>query len=137
MNKGDILYHREFRFYNGDTSNKLLVILNTPPKIEIPYLVSKTTSNPERKPQDPGCHLPESLFLIKANHDFFAKDTWLQFYDLYELNSKDLLKDKFDGLVEVCGCLREQTINEVTNCINRSEDVSGYHLKLIGQRGKT
>ena len=85
----------------------------------------------------PGCHLPESLFLIKANYDFFAKDTWLQFYDLYELNSKDLLKDKFDGLVEVRGCLREQTINEVTNCINRSEDVSGYHLKLIGQRGKT
>jgi len=136
MNKGDILYHREFKFFNGDASNKLLVILNTPPKIEVPYLVSKTTSNQQNKPQDPGCHLRESLFLIKANYDFFKKDTWLQFYDLYELDGRDLLKDKFNGLVELCGTLREQTINEVLNCIRKSEDVSDYHLKLIGQRGK-
>jgi len=137
MKKGDILYHTEFKFPDGTTSDKLLVILNTPDPIKEPFLVCTTTSQSRNKPKTPGCHSKESLFFIKANHDFFNKDTWLQFYQLYELDFKKLLKTKFDGLVKISGSLKEQTINEVINCIRKSDDVSEYYLKLIGKRGQS
>jgi len=137
MKKGDILYHEQFKFSNGGISDKLLVILNTPQPTNDPYLIITTTSQSINKSQIPGCNLKESLFFIKANHDFFNKDTWLQFYQLYELDFKKLLKTKFDGLVKISGSLKEQTINEVINCIRKSDDVSEYYLKLIGKRGQS
>lgn len=137
MTKGTILYHERFQLYNGEIANKLLVILNTPTsEIQEPYVMCKTTSRLDNKPREQGCHLEQSLFFIKASYDQFPKDTWLQFNELYELHIQELLDLHFKKSVKIIGTLREQTINEIINCIKKSDDISDYRLKLITKKVK-
>ena len=132
MQRGTILYHREFQFFNGDQAPKLLVILNTPDLgRNEPYLVCRTTSNPENKTRTSGCQYRQSLFFIEANKDWFDHDTWLQLYDIYEFSAKKFLQLKFRGLLEVRGILKDQRIREIVNCIKKLKDISGYHKDLI------
>jgi hypothetical protein len=132
MRKGTILFHPSFEFTNGEAGRKYLIILNTPDikKLE-PFLFCKTTSQPENKPQTPGCHAEKNLYCIDAKVDFFPKKTWVQFFEIFEAIYDEFIKQHFELRLEVKGELKQQTINAIINCIKRSDDVSAYHLSLL------
>ncbi|MEK6690282.1 MAG: hypothetical protein AABY78_03130 [Nitrospirota bacterium] len=130
MHKGTILYHQAFQFQNGEIGKKLLIILNTPQKDE-PYLCCKTTSKQKYNIDKEGCHYNKNIYVIYPNTDWFKEKTWVQFHELYEIESGKFLKDHFDGKLEVKGTLKVNTISAIINCVKRSEDVSNYHLTLL------
>jgi hypothetical protein len=132
MKKGDILFHPHFKFSDGEAGKKFLIILNTPDLQESePYLFCKTTSQSQKKPQTPGCHAERNLYCIDANFDFFLQKTWVQFFEIFEANYAEFIKQHFSLGLEVKGQLQPSTINAVINCIKKSDDVSGYHLSLL------
>jgi hypothetical protein len=131
LEKGTILFHTEFKFSNGETGEKLLIILNDPVPAKEPYLICRTTSQPGNKPKTPGCIAKKSLFFIASNQDFFIKDTWIQLYEIYSFEASEFLKDKFDGKLEIKGNLKELTIRQLLNCIRIIEDISAEHKKMI------
>ena len=55
----------------------------------------------------------------------------MQFDEIYELNAGDLLKAHHNGLVEIKGELKENTINAIINCIKGSQDITNYQLSLL------
>ncbi len=132
MNKGTIFFHKKFEFRDGEIGRKLLILLNNPEiKKNIPVLVCRTTSNPKNKPFKRGCYDTKNLFMIPAKHDFFDSDTWVLLHEIFEFKAEDLLNLRFKGYLEILAILREQTINEIINCIRKTQDVSSYHLKIL------
>ena len=132
MKKGDILFHPQFKFTDGEIGRKYLILLNNPDlqKSE-PFLLCKTTSNPKGKPQKQGCYPDRNLYVLDAGFDFFPEKTWIQFYEIFEAQSNDLIRDHFEYGLEIKKTLREQTINEIVNCIKKSDDISEYHLSFL------
>lgn len=130
MDKGTILFHREFSFRNGESGKKLLIVLNAPSENQ-PYLVCKTTSKEKFNIQTEGCHSDRNIYLLNANTDWFTERIWIQFHDLYPLSAPELLRDRFKGQLEIVGKLRKTTIAAIINCIKRSQDISDYYLELL------
>jgi hypothetical protein len=132
MRKGAILFHPGFEFANGEIGRKYLIIINTPDiKKSEPFLFCKTTSQSQNKPQTPGCHAERNLYCIDAQFDFFRRKTWVQFFEMFEANYDEFVKEHFELGLEVRGELRKETISAIINCIKKSDDVSIYHLSLL------
>jgi hypothetical protein len=132
MRKGTVLFHPKFEFSNGETGKKYLIILNTPDiKKSQPFLICRTTSQPKNKPKEPGCHAEKNVYGIEANSDFFPKRTWVQFFEIFEFNHDEFIKQHFELGLQVNAELKPQTINAIINCVKKSDDVSAYHLSLL------
>ncbi len=130
MDKGTVLFHTKFQFSDGETGRKLIIILNTPRKNE-PYLICRTTSNPQYNINTQGCRSDKNIYYINANFDCFLEKTWIQFYEIFEFNNGNFLNDHLKGNLKIIGCLKSTTIQAIINCIKRSEDISNYHLSLL------
>lgn len=133
MKKGTVLLHKKFRFTNGQIGTKFLIILNSPAKDD-PFLVCRTTSNPDRKPIREGCHSERNLFVINPGFDFFLEKTWVQFHEIFEFKAKEFLSAHFKGDLEINATLRDQTIRAIINCVTKSPDISSYHLELLKKK---
>jgi hypothetical protein len=67
MIPGSVLFHRNFKFSDGESADKLLVVLSPAKNGQI--LAVKTTSQQKRRPLKDGCHpdTRESVFVFNAN----------------------------------------------------------------------
>ena len=127
--RGTIFHHSQLVFHNGFTGKKYLVLLNTPSKKE-PYLFVKTTSQKKDKPASPGCLKKRSLFFIPAGKTFFTKDTWVQLYELYPIQPKDIDANQD---ISVVGSLDAKMIDAIVNCLFEAEEdnIAPMHKKLL------
>ena len=132
MKKGTILFHPSFEFTDGETGRKYLIILNDPDlKKSEPFLLVKTTNKFRNKPDPLGCHADKNVYTINANQDFFPKNPWVQFFEIFEVDSAKFIKDHFEKGFEMKGSLKPETLRAIINCIRKSDDVSEYHLSLL------
>ena len=91
MKAGDVFYFINFKFEDGSSANKILIILNTPQKNE-PYLVCLTTSVQKKwRTKELGCHSKDNYYFVDARQDNFDEDTWIVFEKVYELDVAKLL----------------------------------------------
>ena len=131
MKRGTILFHTKFQFKNGDIGEKLIAILNEPDPAKEPFLICRTTSQQKGKSTNPGCQADLSMFYLSANSDFFEKGTWIQLYEIYEVEVHSFLKDHFDGNLKIMGELKDGTIKSLLKCIAVLQDISPRHRKMI------
>lgn len=133
MNKGTVFFHKSFKFSDGETGRKLLILLNQP-EINKPYLVCKTTSKCKYGLSNEGCYNHKNIFVVnptKAPKKGFHDKTWVQFDELFEFDYNKLLEARFKGALEIILELEAQTINAIVNCVKKSEDISKHHLTLL------
>lgn len=134
MEAGDILFHSSFKFDDGTTGRKLLIVLNTPDlKKNEPYLIIKTTSRLKGKQMLPGCIAAWNIFYFSPSEgEFFKEPTLLQLDDIYEMDAKTAVRNGFQKNLEIKGKLSIQTLGQLRNCIKQiKEDISEKHYKLI------
>lgn len=132
MQKGDIYSHKNFRFKNGESAPKLLILLYIPPKKKTcPYLFCLTTSQANEKSLKEGCKSHWSEFLILKNREFFKENTWLQLHAIYPMEAKSVLQDCMTGYMERKDKLQDLTIRQLMNCIKKSKDVEEEYAELI------
>jgi len=132
MEKGSVLYHDNFKFKNGDTGQKLLVILNNP-KGKDPYLCCKTTSKIKYCIEQEGCYSDKNIFVTQKKP--FQYKTWIQFdrNSLFEISAQEFLQESFNKHITIIGDIDINTINALVNCIKKSEDISVYQLELLNR----
>jgi hypothetical protein len=123
MSRGTVFHCVDFRFKNGVTKDKYLVQLNDPRDDE-PYILCKTTSQQKNKRLEPPCQPDPSLYALRARHDYFPLDTWLQLYELYRLPAGQFVQYMLSRKMEECGQLRTETTGAIANCAGRCLDVS-------------
>ncbi len=132
MQKGDIYFHKNFRFKNGESAPKLLVLLYIPPgKKRRPYLFCLTTSQAKGKSLKEGCQPHWSEFLILKNKEFFKENTWLQLHAIYPMEANSVIQDCMTGYMEKKDTLGELTVRQIMNCIKRSEDIEEEYAEWL------
>ena len=132
MKVGSIYFHKDFKFPDGTTGEKLFIVVNSPSKGEN-YLVCKTTSRekPPHRLRQRGCDEKRNYFMFFPKDDWFLIDTWVQFDKIFEFTVGKLLQDKFGGNLKHKSSLKSVNIRAVLSCILRSEDVMEKHLISI------
>ncbi len=128
--RGRVYHHKHFKFHDGESGQKRIILLNTP-KADEPYLFVKTTSQDFKKPFTPGCNKRRALFFIKANTTIFELNTWVQLYELYPMDS---FEEK-PPLIKLIGDLSENLIHKIIKCLVecQPDDLSQYFEKLLSK----
>ena len=72
------------------------------------------------------------MFFLRAEEDFFNKNTWLQFYELYPFTLEKFLKLHTDNGLEYVDKLQDLTVRQIKNCIKKcKEDIKKSLFDLI------
>ncbi len=130
MDRGTVLHHRAFQFKDGETGQKLLIILNMPQNDE-PYLCCKTTSKQKFNLDKEGCYSNKNIYALNPIKNCFPLKTRVQFHDIYEFHAPTFLQAHFNGALDIKGKLPTNIINAIINCIKKSDDISRHHLRLL------
>jgi len=130
MQKGTVIFCRDFIFDDGAVDPKLLIILNDF-KEGFNHIAVLTTSVQGKYPFSVGCHASKNVFIIDGNVDFFISRTFVQInriveYDPIALNKKILTKR-----IKIEHTLREETINNIIDCVKKSIDVEINYINII------
>jgi len=130
MKAGTILHWEGFKFDDGGTADKFIIVLafdNTH------ALIVLTTTNQWKHTKQPGCnHTPRTVFFIRGDKkNFFARDTWVQVHRPRVLDCSLLLQKKFDGILNVRHELKPNITGAIRNCLLASDDVSGIDAGFV------
>ena len=128
---GCILHWKGFKFRDGTTRNKFLVIVGAHPGQN--YLAVIATSVPKNKSFQAGGHPEDGYYHIPGgSKDWFEEDTWLLFEEPREISAGELVKEGLAKNITVEGHLRPDIANAICNCMRKCDDVSEYHRSLMG-----
>lgn len=127
---GEVLHDPSFVFRDGETGNKLLVVLAVDEAI---CLVARTTSQPLRKSRSYGCHHEDAQpnFYLPLEAGIFPKDTWLCLDYLTELQAAALQKSLDAGRIKRRSRLTPGVLREILNCAGEAEDTSQAQAAMI------
>lgn len=132
MNPGSIFFDKDFHFHDGESGEKLFVVLGSDKGVSI---VAKTTSQPYGKGIAYGCQPNDRFhnFHLPVNSCYLKKTTWICLDEFYELKLSDLLQKRFSGTVNhICDLIVKIT-REVQDCALISEDITARQEQIIKQ----
>lgn len=131
MSPGTIFYHKNFKFKNGGTKDKLVIVLAKLDTNEIITVV--TTSKNKNKGNLQGCQINDRYpnFYIPKGSSSFRKDTWINLDDFYPFPLQEIFDDKCNGDIEVKSTLDETMFVALLNCSIESQDISDYQEDAI------
>lgn len=132
MIPGTILCHHNFKFSDGATAKKLIILL-TDLTEEHSYILAKTTSQENRKSKKSGCQKNDIYpnFFIPKTHSTFPKDTWVDLNEFFEFEAKELLQKHFSGEIQTINVLERELTKKLLSCSIECEDISFHQQEAI------
>lgn len=130
MKRGEVVLSPQFKFADGGTSKKLLIVLNEATSTT-PYLLLLATSQQYGKRIDQGCHAKKGYYTISPKTDWFKVTTWIMFDRIYEFTFERELKEHFERNLITQTTLKENTIRAIINCLKQSDDITPAQLALL------
>ena len=126
---GAVFFWRGFEFEDGDSSDKLLVLLGA--KQNHSYIAVLTTSQ-RHWPEKVGCHAEDGYFFFRAGGTAtFSKDTWIDLTRVREIHPSELVKAAWSKDVIVRWNLPQNDAAAIRNCLKRSKDISPHQITLL------
>ena len=128
---GAVLHHDQFKFENGTTRDKYLVVLGANPGSD--YLCALTTSRQWRMKAERGCHhKPRTHFFIPGDRkNYFPRDTWIVLSAPVIMSRVEMLQKRTQGTVEVKANLEKNITGEIRNCLKSSRDLSKRQKDML------
>ena len=136
MEKGDIFFHPDFQFHDGEVGEKRFIVLNSPTGNDS-FLVVKTTSKLHGRSPMVGCNTNNDShgdFYILAG-DCFPLDTLVQLWDIYEFTIDEMHKGQMvDKIIKPIGSLPDKLFTQIIFCYHQlKEDIPEKYLNRIGR----
>ena len=130
MTPGSVFFDQQFSFHDGESGEKLFVILGWDNGIAI---VAKTTSQQHGRGTTFGCQPKDRFhnFYLPQNSCYFRKCTWVCLDEFYELNAVEVLQKRFSGLINPVCNLTNEMLRELQDCALESDDLSGRQESII------
>jgi hypothetical protein len=127
---GSIFFDTNFHFHDGESGEKLFVVLGSQSGVTI---VAKTTSNAYGKGITYGCQPKDRFhnFHLPVNSCYLKKNTWVCLDEFYELNQNELLQKRFSGIVKHICDLSPEIAKQVQDCSILSLDISSRHESIV------
>lgn len=135
MTPGSVLFDTQFKFSDGSTGRKILVVLNDGSAGV--YVIIKTTSKDKRKGRNYGCQSSDRYpnFFLPDGKCFLQGDSWLMLDEFFEFNLQNLLAKRFAGQMKPLGVLPENILKELLDCAIGCDDISqAQEQVLVGTR---
>ena len=131
MTPGTLLVYDNFRFSDGTTGKKILVILND--GCVGYYIVVKTTSKDTHKSSNNGCQIQDQYpnFFLPQNSCCLKKNTWIGLDEFFELTTAELLAKHFSGEVKTIGVLSETLVKELLECAISCDDILTKQVEIL------
>lgn len=132
MTPGTIFFHKDFKFSDGETSDKYLVVLGNARKNGV-ILVAKTTSKGHRYRLDFGCQSANRYpaFYLPQKSCCFPRCTWVCLSEFYELKETALMQSMAIGEVYRFGVLEDSFTRDLQFCAKGSDDISSHQEAMI------
>lgn len=130
MKRGEVVFSPRFKFPDGGTSEKLLVVLNEA-TAKTPHLLLLATSQQGRKITNAGCHSKAGYYIIHPKTDWFEKITWIMFDRIYQFDFARELTEHFKDNLITKTTLTDNTIRAIIECLKKSDDITPYELSLL------
>ncbi|HGW5740417.1 hypothetical protein ABTF13_01770 [Acinetobacter baumannii] len=130
MTPGSVFFDQQFSFHDGESGEKLFVILGWDNGIAI---VAKTTSQQHGRGTTFGCQPKDRFhnFYLPQNSCYFRKCTWVCLDEFYELNAVEVLQKRFSGLINPVCNLTNDMLRKLQDCALESDDLSGRQESII------
>ncbi len=130
MIAGSIFFDTDFHFHDGESGEKLFVVLGADKGVVV---VVKTTSQPYGKGINYGCQPNDRFhnFYLPINSCYLKKNTWVCLNEFYELKQSDLLNKRFSGMVNHICDLTLPITRELQGCSIISEDITPRQEAII------
>ncbi|MEK6410382.1 MAG: hypothetical protein AABN34_25960 [Acidobacteriota bacterium] len=131
MNCGTVLYDKHYQFPNGETIDKLVIVVS---EFGTDHLVLITTSQPKSKKKEKGCQskdTPPSYF-IPQRTSWFDKDTWIELHYIGELPDAICHQKLRDGtIVEYQNVLAPSLVREILDCALDSDFIDEFYREFL------
>lgn len=132
--RGAIYFKPEFKFHNGEISDKLIVLLNTPSKND-DYLFVPTTSQKKIRSKTTGCvkyYGAGEFFIPVATTTFFNSDTWIILGEIYPISRTAIHTDP-EYIMLRGATLPSKLIDEIVACLfkHHGDDIPEMYEPLI------
>ncbi len=130
MNPGSVFFDEEFAFHDGESGEKLFLVLGTVATISV---VAKTTSRQNGRGTVFGCQPSDRFhnFFLPPRSCYFKKPTWICLDEFYELNPLDMLQKRYDGKIKpVCDVIASM-LRLIQDCALISLDISEDQAKVV------
>ncbi|NAT15842.1 hypothetical protein [Pseudomonas syringae] len=131
MTPGTILFHKDFKFSDGATKDKYLVVLGNIDSGVV--LAAKTTSKGHRYRIDFGCQSGSYFpaFYLPRGSCCLPLCTWICLDEFYELKADILTRDMVSGQVYKHGELIASLARDLQFCAKGSDDISAHQEVMI------
>jgi hypothetical protein len=126
---GTILEWDGFVLADGTKDSKLFVIAGAHPDKN--YLSIRATKHKKWRAYQPSDD-DDYYYVPGGRLEWFDLDTWLLFTAPQEFNRVGLEREMANGKLRILACLRHQMANEICNRMRKCQDVSEYHISLLG-----
>jgi len=126
VKRGTVVFWKDFSFDDGETSDKLLVVVGS--GIDGRLLMLKTTSRPRvDRPDLDGCHSHASVFRFKQYLGGFSGPTWIQFDPPIIRTRQQVIDSAAWALFE----LKVDDLCAVVDCYKKSPEISDALMTFL------
>ncbi|MGE4532095.1 hypothetical protein [Halomonas sp.] len=130
MTPGSVFFDTDFHFHDGETGEKLFVVLGSDTGIVV---VAKTTSQQHGRGVGYGCQ-PEDRFpnfYLPLNSCYLKRQTWVCLDEFYELKHSAMLQKRFNGTIKPVCDLDGAITRELQQCAADSMDISQQQEAMV------
>ena len=130
MNPGSVFFDEEFTFHDGETGEKLFLVLGTVGSLSV---VAKTTSQQHGRGTVFGCQPTDRFhnFFLPPGSCFFKKTTWICLDEFYELSPTKMLKKAYDGKIKPVCTIENSILRLIQDCGLVSFDISPSQSAIV------
>jgi hypothetical protein len=130
LNPGSVFFDEDFQFHDGQTGEKLFLVLGTVGPVS---LVAKTTSKQHGRGLVFGCQPKDRFhnFYLPPGSCYFKTNTWICLDEFYELEHKAMLQKRFDGKVKPVCDLVPTLLRPIQDCALISSDITTAQHALV------
>ena len=130
MNPGSVFFDEEFAFHDGESGEKLFLVLGTVASVSV---VAKTTSRQNGRGTVFGCQPSDRFhnFFLPPRSCYFKKPTWICLDEFYDLKPTDMLKKRYDGKIKPACDIVESMLRLIQKCALISLDITEDQTKVV------
>lgn len=131
MQRGSILRWPNFRFHDGEASDKYVIVMNSEAKESL--VLVTVTSKQHKRSTLPNCQIePLTFFFPAGTVAAFSLDTWVVLDSQPYAAKKDEVQKRIDsGEVEEVEVLEEKVVNAIRNCLVSNSRMLSQKLKKL------